>query len=844
MSTTAEPPVVAADPAPPAPLRRARGLELLGEVSGSGYKDGAALVRRGDGQMVQLGPLLYATLHAIDGERDVAGIAGAMSEYLGRGVEPEHVVALAEKLAGQGLLSGTEENAPPRSNPLLALRWKVLVTDPAWTRRLTSPLLFLFRPRIMLPVLAAFVGVAWFVLIHKGVASATAQAFNSPFLLLLVFALAIASAAFHELGHASACRYGGATPAGMGAGIYLVWPAFYTDVTDAYRLPRRDRLRVDLGGLYFNAVIAVVTLAVWLAVHVDALLLLIALQMLEMVKQMSPMIRSDGYHIFADATGVPDLFAHIGPTLRRLLPGHRAEPSALTGRARLGVTLWVLIVVPILLSLSISALLLFPRLAATAWASAHHITATIPGDLQHGRIIDLAAALLRLVALVLPVLGVSLMAQRLIRSVAGRLRSWSTGSPVRQGVAIAGSAVVVAAAIWAWWPADQYRPVRASDRGTLFSLASAVAAPGSVARPAPTVSMVRLSPGTHLAVALIPHDGVTKAHPAIYVVKGTHGDPGAVLVSSATPAPAKTSGPAAGAASAPTTAGATTTTPTSAPAPSAPAASSSSTVPAPVAATAFPFALPSKPGPGGTQALAVNTSDGKVTYDVAYSLVTVRDGAPVTNTNSAFALASCRACTTVAVSFQIVLIVGQTKSIVPINVAGALNVNCPACITTAIADQIVVTLKSEPSDTLLTELQADLEQLDALPALGATGTPDAVASEVAAVQSQIEAALGDSGQLSNPPPTTTTAGPAPGQTTTTTQATTTTPTTTTSPAAASTTPTTSTTSTTSTTPAAPPSTSTTSTTSTTTTTPPDSSTTDTTTTSAPTAGSGTTTTTP
>jgi putative peptide zinc metalloprotease protein len=56
------------------------------------------------------------------------------------------------------------------------------------------------------------------------------------------------------------------------------------------------------------------------------------------------------------------------------------------------------------------------------------------------------------------------------------------------------------------------------------------------------------------------------------------------------------------------------------------------------------------------------------------------------------------------VSFQIVLVVGQTNGIAPINVAGALNVNCPYCITTAIADQIVVTLKSQPSDQLVQQL--------------------------------------------------------------------------------------------------------------------------------------------
>src|SRR3954465_6641483 len=109
MSVTEERPVVApaAAQAPPA-LRPAAGLELLGEVHGSGYKDGAALVRRADGQMVQLGPLMYALLESVDGRRDVDALAGAMSQRLGRQVEREHVVALADKLAAQGLLAGTE----------------------------------------------------------------------------------------------------------------------------------------------------------------------------------------------------------------------------------------------------------------------------------------------------------------------------------------------------------------------------------------------------------------------------------------------------------------------------------------------------------------------------------------------------------------------------------------------------------------------------------------------------------------------------------------------------------------------------------------------------------------
>ena len=545
MTAVAEPPPPAAsgvEEQTTAPLHRGEGVELLGPVHGSGYKEGAALVRRDDGQMVHLGPLMYALLEEADGRRDNADLALAMSERLGRGLDEQHVVRLAEKLADQGLLAGTEHKAPPKRNPLLALRWKVLVTNPEITRRLTAPFTFLFRPWVMGPVLAGFLVVCWFVLFHKGVASATAQAFNSPGLLLLVFGLAVASAGFHELGHAAACRYGGATPAGMGVGIYLVWPAFSTDVTDAYRLPKRSRLRVDLGGPYFNAVVADLTLVAWLLLRVDALLLLVALQLLEMVKQLSPIIRADGYHILSDATGIPDLFSHIGPTMRRLIPGRR-EPSALTGRARLLVTAWVLIVVPVLLSLALSAVLLLPKLATNAWDSGNHLISAIPHQVGDGDILGFLASLLRLFALFMPVIGSALVSQRFARTTVSSARSWSEGSAVKRTAALAAGAALIAGLAWAWWPAGQYQPVRATDRGTLVSLGQMVSSPATAARPAQAQpAAVQLTPGRHLAVSMIPVGGATKQHPAMFVISQGKGKPAVAILSGSAPDPSHASG--------------------------------------------------------------------------------------------------------------------------------------------------------------------------------------------------------------------------------------------------------------------------------------------------------------
>jgi putative peptide zinc metalloprotease protein len=595
-------------------------------------------------------------------------------------------------------------------------------------------------------------------LFHKGIASATRDAMNKPALLVLVFALALLSAGFHELGHAAATRYGGATPGGMGVGLYLVWPAFYTDVTDAYRLPRRDRLRVDLGGLYFNAIVSVVTLGVWELWRHDALLLLVGLQLLMMVKNLSPVIRSDGYHILADATGIPDLYAHIGPTLRRLIPWRDREPSALTGRARLLVTLWVLIVTPVLIAMLLGAIVLLPRLITTAWDSGHVLAARIP----HQGAVGVLASLLQLFALSLPALGSVLVTQRIVRGALAKGWFWSDGRPLRRAVVVAAATGVACSAGWAWWPAGQYQAIQPYEHGTL---AGFIQSPTEAARPVDPVR-VALAPGRHLAVAMIPVGGATKAHPAFFFVPGRDGRPGVGIL----------------------------------------AANGHS--------TAFPFQLPGPPGPGDTQALAVNTADGTVVYRVAYAVITVQDGAPVTNTNGAYALADCKACAAVAVSFQVVLVVGTSKNVAPINAAAAVNYDCPSCLTVALANQIVVTLSSQPTAELVQKLQAALQQLDATSSLtSATAITDLVQQ----VQKQIDTVLQQSGQVATTPAATTTATTTTQTAPATTTATATTRSTTTTPAAATTAPAT-TEQTTTTTPATTTAATTTETTSTTTTT--------------------------
>src|SRR5687767_4994102 len=156
----------------------------------------------------------------------------------------------------------------------------------------------------------------------------------------------------------------------MGAGLYLVWPAFYTDVTDSYRLGRAGRIRTDLGGLYFNTLVVVLTFAWWYATQWEALLLLVATQILQMVQQLLPLLRFDGYHLLADLAGVPDLYHRIRPTLLGLLPHRWSAPEnrILKPWARAVITFWVLITIPMMALMLFAVVRAVPRLLGTAGA--------------------------------------------------------------------------------------------------------------------------------------------------------------------------------------------------------------------------------------------------------------------------------------------------------------------------------------------------------------------------------------------------------------------------------------------------------------------------------------------
>ena len=468
----------------------------------------------------------------------------------------------------------------------------------------------------------------------------------------------------------------------MGAGLYLVWPAFYTDVTDSYRLGRAGRIRTDLGGLYFNAIVVVLTFVWWWATGWEALLLLVATQVLQMVQQLLPLLRFDGYHVLADLAGVPDLYHRIRPTLLGLLP-HRwkaPENKVLTPWARATITLWVLVTIPMMALMLLALVAAVPRLLGTAGSAVREDATALAGAWSDGSVLDVAAHTLQVLGVVLPVLACALVLGRVgVRSFRG-LAAWSHDSAGKRVVAAVIGATLVTALSWAWWPhPGNYRPIAAGGAGDLH------AASCRSRRPRPAAA--RPGRRRRCPPVRVPCLRGRRRGPALRRAsrwwrrsrRATRCRPRKPRPSPWCSSPRTTPGPTARAAEAEDT-------------------------------WVFPFDKPLPPAEGDNQALAVATDDGSVTYDLAFALVWAEDD-EVLNVNEAHAYASCSDCVAVAVAFQVVLIMDDAQVVVPQNLAVAANYDCYRCITAAIASQLVLSVQEEPGEEELRALGEVWSQL-------------------------------------------------------------------------------------------------------------------------------------
>ena len=455
----------------------APGVQLIGEMKDTGFKDRQWLVRRGE-RFVQTSELLYRVAEQATGERTLEEMAAGVTESTHWLVSADDVRRLIQsRLLPLGVIAAADGSGidEKRERSVLQIRAGIKMLGPHIINPITRVLQVFYAPPVLiLFLIAAVVAHGWlYSVAAERVLLGLYQFVYNPALILVTIPLMIVATIFHEFGHASALRYGGGEVRGIGVGIYITDPVIYTDTSDNYRLGRWARLRTDLGGFYFWLIAQLVIIGAYLVTGQEFLLFVVALLDMEIIFQLLPFARFDGYWALASLTGIPDLFSRI-----RLLRKGSPTPERGGGKhpdlkpwVKVIFTIWAALTVPVMV-LFLSLFVWFgPRLLAASWDSFLRQAATFSAATDSGDVLGMATAGLQIFVLGLNILIGVYFAYLLIRiplkallekRAQGRrasgaltgiktLWNWSTHTRARRvaGVLVITFAVICSTFFWA-----------------------------------------------------------------------------------------------------------------------------------------------------------------------------------------------------------------------------------------------------------------------------------------------------------------------------------------------------------------------------------------------------------
>jgi putative peptide zinc metalloprotease protein len=499
-------------------------VRLAGQMQESAFLNPPWLLEREGAGYVQVTELLYRIAEQATGSNTVEQIAANISAA-GKPVSPITVRSLiAQLLIPRGLVEMADGSVVPVAaggpSPI-ALNMRMRMISPETIMPVTNVLRALFWPPVLVVVLlVTAVAQGWLYFVH-GIGTGLHDALYTPGLMVIILLVVVVSAAFHELGHAAALHYAGGRIKGMGAGLYIVYPAFFTDVSDNYRLPRWQRVRTDLGGFYFNLIFALGIMGLYTLSGQEFLLLMVLMINFEIIHQLMPFLRLDGYWTLADITGVPDFFSQMTAFVRSVLPvkawkGRKLPP--LKWWAKLVFAVYTLITVPLLVLLIVLMVRSVPRVMATAWDSFGQQSQAFLAAQAGGNVLGMLGSAGQAVLLLIPTVGLAYTLFSLAKRFTTALWNWGKPSAARRAVSAVCFVSTAGLVGFMWLPQMplpgrqpqpapvslgpispvNWQPIAADERGTVQDAVSDAAGP-AVAAP-PTVEPTT-SPATPLPTA-------------------------------------------------------------------------------------------------------------------------------------------------------------------------------------------------------------------------------------------------------------------------------------------------------------------------------------------------------
>lgn len=214
---------------------------------------------------------------------------------------------LYHKLATYGIIQNDEIAIKPNQKPNY-IKLNFIVISEKLVSKFTKHLHFLFAPKKSKVIIIIAILLLSFCFYNYNYQIFHTNISNSQW--LIFFVLSFISVTFHELGHASAAHHYGAKHGGIGGGFYLFMPVYFADVTDIWKLPKQQRIVVNLAGMYFEIIYVVFLILIGLIFNFPIFIIFGCIILMSSIRNLNPFLRSDGYWVLSDAMEKPNLMSH------------------------------------------------------------------------------------------------------------------------------------------------------------------------------------------------------------------------------------------------------------------------------------------------------------------------------------------------------------------------------------------------------------------------------------------------------------------------------------------------------------------------------------------------------
>lgn len=245
--------------------------------------------------------------------------------------------------------------------------FRITVLGPAATAFIARPLQMLFNRQA-----GSVIAVLFVILTATHVTpilSASTLPLSTPAILFLFTAILITTL-LHELGHAAACLRFGKTPGAIGLALYLMFPVFYTNVSVAWMLPRRQRAIVDAGGLTVDALVVSILLIAANLCRVHALYVIVYFKLLAMAYNGNVILKMDGYWLLTDLLGVTNLHASVLRALKQRFQNIPLNIRLAALALAASSVIFAIMMGAFLLSTIYYSAHVYPHLISKSWSSA------------------------------------------------------------------------------------------------------------------------------------------------------------------------------------------------------------------------------------------------------------------------------------------------------------------------------------------------------------------------------------------------------------------------------------------------------------------------------------------